>query len=286
MVAPHDRQATNLDFIDWVDSNRDLVGPVLLAMLAFGFWGFSPLIVDEWPRLDYWQRVAIWISDVTAIALVIPWMFSRAPRRVDRLAGGDQEAEKRSLKWIAGALLLSLSADIGVTAHGIYCERPASERSMETSATVIRVETVTWRQHIARYRLVVRFNDRAGRVHYGLIVFTKKLDGYPPWVDMATRREIEDGSVGFPIDVRYDPLRPARVWAKSEPWNRGDALGYVFAIVHVFQLIVVGSTSLAILLSRDLNPSPNAAWLMPILTLTVQACAIGIVGLGFRIRGF
>jgi hypothetical protein len=280
-------RAKDAAVLDWLDSHRLLVGAVLLVLLAIGFYGYWPFIRDEWPRLDDFHRAAIWIADLTAVALVVKWVFldwdndlaGRFPER------GELQERRRQMRWISLSLLLSLAIDIGVTVHGIYVDKLASDRSLPAAATVVGVREVHWRP-VVHYRLDVQFTDVQAQAHRGLLVFTTKPAGFPSWVDQRTRQAIAKGQQRFPIEIRYDPLRPARVWGAAEPWDRGSALGYGFAIIHFFQLTAIGFPCLAPWLIRGLRPAPVALRLMPMLSLAVQALSMAVWGSLFRFRGF
>lgn len=272
------------DPLAWVDAHRLIAGSVLLVTLAIGLYGYYPFIVDDWPRLENWQRAAIWIADVTAVALVVEWMLATGKDETSAEAADPHHA-KRRLQRIALSLLLTLVIDIAVTSYGVLLEKQASERTLPAAATVVRVQSIPW-QPVRHHKLTIEFDDANGKLHKGLLVFTRRPEGFPAWVDQATRQAIDKGVPQFPIKIRYDPQRPPRVWAAAESWNRGQALAYGFGIIHLFQLILVGMPSVVVLFGASVRPSPYAVRLMPMLALAVEAVAMAFWGMLFRYRGF
>lgn len=278
-------QPTLADFFDWVLAHRKTSGCVLLSMLAIGFYGYYPFIASEWPRLETWQRAAIWIGDVTAVLLVVHWAMrdSTLPTSFD---AEQRRNLLRRMKWISLSLLLSLTADIAGTAYGIYAEYLSSRRTVKTVAQVTDVTGVVWRP-VKHFKLKLQFRDAAGRMHQGLIVFTRKKGGvYPFWVEGDTRKALAAGRRRFPIEIKYDPQHPARVWAADEPWNRGHALAYAFALVHMFQLVIVGSLCGSVLFAKSIKPNSASAELLPLVALAAEAFVIVIFGPLLRSRGF
>ena len=277
--------AGQLAFARWLEAHRLAIGIGLLAMLAIGLFGYYPLIVDEWPRLDEWQRAAIWVGDLAAVIVVIQWSLSRAKGPIELFSREEMVHVKRRLRWIVLTLLFSLAIDLGNTLYAIYSEKLASEQSVQATATVTNVTAIPW-EPVMHYRLNLEFQDAGGITQNGLIVFTKKRQGYPSWVEAPVRQALDRGQTGFPMAIRYDPKRPARVWGAGEHWNRGQALAYAFALVHLFQIVVVGAFGVGILFTKDFHPTPASLAVMPMLALLVEACVVLLFGPLYRIRGF
>src|SRR5262245_48133978 len=122
------QQRVDSGFLAWVDAHRFFAGSLLLATFAIGLYGYYPFIVDDWPRLDHWQKAAIWTADVMAVVLVLEWMLAAGKDGLKVESGssnGSRDARRR-LRRIALSLLISLLVDIGVTSYGVYLERLAS----------------------------------------------------------------------------------------------------------------------------------------------------------------
>lgn len=274
-----------LAFARWLEAHRLAIGIGLLTMLAIGLFGYYPLIVDEWPRLEEWQRAAIWVGDLAAVIVVIQWSLSRAKGPVELFSREEMVHVKRRLRWIVLTLLFSLAIDVAGTLYAIYTEKFASEQSTLATATVTNVTAIPWKP-VMHYRLNLEFQDAGGITHNGLIVFTKKREGYPSWVEAPVRQALEQGQTGFPMAIRYDPNRHARVWGAGEHWNRGQALAYAFAMVHMFQIVIVGVFGVGILFAKDFHPTPASLAVMPMLALLVEAGVVLLFGPLYRIRGF
>lgn len=274
-----------LVFARWLERHRLFVGIGLLMMLGIGLFGYYPLIADEWPRLDDWQRAAIWVGDLAAAIVVVQWSLSRSRGPIELYSPEQLAHVKRKVYWITLALLCSLTIDVGNTLYAIHAEKLASDRGVHTTATVTKVTAIPW-QPVMHYRLNLSFHDSAGKRQQGLIVFTRKREGFPSWVESPVRQALERGETRFPMSIRYDPEHPAKVWGAGEHWNRGQALAYAFAIVHLFQIVIVGTLSVGIWFSKEFRPTPVSLAVLPMLPLLVEAGVVALFGPLYRIRGF
>ena len=266
-----------------------------VGLFALGVWGYWPLLSEEHARQEPWRAVASWVGEACGLAWLAVFAWRHGVR--GRPLRADTPRGRRAFVGGAAVLVLGFAGDLAVTGSTILEERRGHARSIKTvaDAAVIRgggiVDVVNW-----RFR--VTFRDAAGRVHTGVLDATDRPaargepGGFGPGVSHDTAVALRAGRRNFRVPVRYDPLRPSRCWLAGEAWNRGNAVHWVFALVHVFQVIAVctavaslaGATGVGGASSN--RPHPLAVAVLPVLPFLFEAAVLGLFGVLYRVRGF
>ena len=199
--------------------------------------------------------------------------------------------EKLTHPVLAACLLIAaLIVDIGLTAHGVKTEYDGFHRKVFADASIVNVTKSEWRGDVATgYVIVVKFDDADGIAQSAMMDFAvTKAKGAPAWVPGDLVFDLERGKRPEKIKIGFDPLNPKRVWGARENWNRENAIHYIFAMLHVFQLCIGLTFAFAILDNGKHNPEQQRRLQhnVEILPFAVEAAFLLLVGFAFWMRGF
>lgn len=208
-----------------------------LAGLAVGIFAFWPYLVEEHRRLRPWQWIPMWLGDLSALFWFLTALVSPSPPPQLR-SGRRTDAERRHHRR---AFLVSMAVAVAIdfthTAHLHWQESRdfATADVVQGEVTSVRIREGT---DTTRYRVRVRFSDRANRVHEEPIrVQRGDLHGLP----MNTRKALVSGRVPFPVRVSFDPSLPPRCWLTDVGYDDGDR---VYAFSYVVLMVQAGGIAL------------------------------------------
>ena len=269
--------AANRGSDSWLHRNRYIVVVTLVFALAAGLWSVRQMILDDYPRMEPWQKVFFWLGDIGALVYAVRWMISRddvedvRPQIFNRLAA----APKKIVVIVAIGLILDTVATL-VAMFGSY---QSMHRAVPTQATVISSEVTSARKRSTYYRQVVEFQDQQGKPYTGWVKF-RTTKGHPlaPW-KLAPLEAAKQPNQKKKVDVIYDPEQPNRVWLDGQTWDKTAGLEPLFAVIHVFQCLVVWS-AVKELTGQNL---PNASSdvdlsAVPMLPLAIEAFCLAMGG--------
>ena len=145
----------------WLHQNRHLVVVGLIFLLAYGFWSVRFMILDDFPRMEPWQKVLFWLGDLGALVYAVRWMMSRDDAEDVRPHVRDQSTTVP--QKIAVVVAVSLILDMVVTVIAMVNSYQSMDRAVLTKATVVSSTESPFRNHITYYRLTVEYQDERGK---------------------------------------------------------------------------------------------------------------------------
>ncbi|NNJ25802.1 hypothetical protein LzC2_18770 [Planctomycetes bacterium LzC2] len=214
-------------------ARRTLNATLLAGGTALACWLWWDWWTLEFRRAEPWRAVLGWWGDAVALLWCLfallrgraNFSFSLDPS-LSRRTSGSLADRKRAARWAWAGMMLSVTADLGITASQGWADWQGENRSVPAEGQVVSAEASPPDKHGDRQvRLVVRFPTPDGP-HVGAIGV--RLDAGPnPQLSRevtAWLRRTIDGAPAGPLDppeieVRYDPQWPDRFWVDQMSWN-------------------------------------------------------------------
>jgi hypothetical protein len=134
-----------------------------------------------------------------------------------------------------------------------------------------------------RYRLLCRFQDRAGDWHTFTCTARHEQGGeFVPPLDRATLAAIQARALPHPVAVAYDPDWPGRGWLVEAGWRWDEfSYGYRFQGISVIVLLyqVIG-----VPLFLCLGASRTGQEYHKAVPLLIEGGVLVLFGLGYRLN--
>lgn len=264
---------------------------VLCLLFCLGLYFLTDMFAREIPRLGYFHRIAIWIGEGMAILTAFFWTMlpEETPNKLDyEFPQFAPFWTKRRMKFLlALSLLTGLILDLSITGHGFYDEYKAHQRSIPVVATVTNVKKIGWMENDAAFfEMDVEFKDENGKTHTSKIEYiNQQNEGPPAWVPRNLHLALKNDKVLPPFNIKYDPMRPKRVWAKLQSWNRENAIHYIFILVHFFQGIITLSIVVGLFVDSQADQAKLSSN-MQVIPFATEVIVLIFFGFLFWLRGF
>lgn len=223
-----------------------LAGGVVLACWLWWDWW-----VLEFHRTEPWRAVLGWWGDAVALLWCLFALLSgRAnlslsgvgppPTPFDWRRLADR---RRAARWAWVGMLLSVTADLGVTVSQAWADRQGEAQSVAVAGDVLSAEIGPPDKHRARQvRLRVRFPTPDGPQEGAIGV--RFNAGPNPDLSPALAGWLRRAIHGVPVPpnppgvtVRYDPDWPGRFWVDDTTWDDWTFARFFLMILPVTQAL-------------------------------------------------
>jgi hypothetical protein len=252
------------------------------VLLAGGFLGMWPVLLEGHQRIHPWQVPLLWAGDLVALLLFLRFFLTHGIRGQPLLDKPLGRRPRFRDWWPALSLLVAFAADLAYTGYEIYEEHRVREtRACSATGEILDYYRKPYPAERGRpagtsYHVRYRFRDPQGTWRHGTFSTAiedggRPVDPHPPEVVaglLADRRPL-------PLRVSYDPDWPARSWARDVP--RLFEYGQVFLFSMAFlwgQLVVLPGLVTAYLRAVRNGIVPWWRDLLEAVPLTVEAAVL------------
>ena len=235
----------------------------LAFALASGICGYWPYLQREHARLETWEIVAIWSSELAAVFWFLRYGLGRLWS--NRWGMDGRRISKAACRWVVISTGISLGLDWVMTSRSRSIERAAFDRAAIAAGEVIACDVdVDWFGLQRQYTLACRFPDRNQVIHE--VTFILAGRDTPP----ALARALAGGPFPLRLPIAYDPGYPRRSWVAALPLHRqdGNRLYQMSTVAVLFNTLLfanLGLWSIVLDWPKELVPAIHTA---PVAVIT------------------
>ncbi|QDT15787.1 hypothetical protein [Alienimonas californiensis] len=255
-----------------------LVGGVVLACWLWWDWW-----VLECHRTEPWRAVLGWWGDAVALLWCLFALLSgRANLSLSNIGPPTTPFDwrrladrRRAARWAWVGMLLSVTADLGVTVSQAWADRRGEAQSVAVAGEVLSAEIGPPDKHgVRQVRLRVRFptpdGPQAGAI--GIRFDAGPNPDLSPALTGWLRRAVHGGRVPPnppTVAVRYDPGWPGRFWVDDTTWDDWTFARFFLMILPVVQALWLLMDAPGIFrgVPDDTDLSAMGPWAVAIVTL-------------------
>jgi hypothetical protein len=209
-----------------------------LALVA-GLCGYWPYLRRENARLETWEILAIWSSEVMAVFWFLRYGLGRLASR--RRGMDARRISRLSCQWVVISTGISLGIDWAITLRSYSIEREAFARAAIAAGQVVDCDIdIDWFGLHRQYTLACRFQDGNQVAHE--VTFVLAGRDTPP--NLA--RVLAGGPFPLALPIAYDPGYPRRSWVAGVPLKRqdGNRLYQMSTVAVLFNTLLFANLAL------------------------------------------